>query len=117
MTITNKCFLILNVQGSQVSNTVWYCDSDNVADNGVEKQATTQSNDQHQEHDHPSFSVPTSTRVSRRNKRKESKHYQVRVVSAILPCSVYNIAALCLLLLGIGHFGITFRLLQKYAGG
>ncbi|XP_040157245.1 protein sprint isoform X1 [Anopheles arabiensis] len=67
---------ISTIAGSQVSNTVWYCDSDNVADNGVEKQATTQSNDQHQEHDHPSFSVPTSTRVSRRNKRKESKHYQ-----------------------------------------
>uniref|UniRef100_A0A182TR87 VPS9 domain-containing protein n=1 Tax=Anopheles melas TaxID=34690 RepID=A0A182TR87_9DIPT len=67
---------ISNIAGSQVSNTVWYCDSDNVADNGVEKQATTQPNDQQQEHDHPSFSVPTSTRVSRRNKRKESKHYQ-----------------------------------------
>nr|XP_049461967.1 protein sprint isoform X2 [Anopheles coluzzii] len=63
---------ISTIAGSQVSNTVWYCDSDNVADNGVEKQATTQSND----HCHPSFSVPTSTRVSRRNKRKESKHYQ-----------------------------------------
>uniref|UniRef100_A0A182K1U2 Protein sprint n=1 Tax=Anopheles christyi TaxID=43041 RepID=A0A182K1U2_9DIPT len=61
--------------GAQVSNTVWYCDSDNVGD-AVGKQSMSQSNDHKPEHDHPCFSVPTSTRVSRRNKRKESKHYQ-----------------------------------------
>uniref|UniRef100_A0A182P988 SH2 domain-containing protein n=1 Tax=Anopheles epiroticus TaxID=199890 RepID=A0A182P988_9DIPT len=66
---------ISNNSGLQVGNTVWYCDNDNT-DDGLNKQSTAQTNDKKPELDHPCFSVPTSTRVSRRNKRKESKHYQ-----------------------------------------
>ncbi|XP_052895556.1 protein sprint [Anopheles moucheti] len=68
----------INNSGSHVSNTVWYCDTDNAVGDGSEKQPPPagQVNDHKPELDNHCFSVPASTRVSRRNKRKESKHYQ-----------------------------------------
>uniref|UniRef100_A0A182YHK8 VPS9 domain-containing protein n=1 Tax=Anopheles stephensi TaxID=30069 RepID=A0A182YHK8_ANOST len=61
-----------------VSSTVWYCDTDKVADGQEQQQQQPagQAHDHKPELDNHCFSVPASTRVSRRNKRKESKHYQ-----------------------------------------
>uniref|UniRef100_A0A182SM45 Uncharacterized protein n=1 Tax=Anopheles maculatus TaxID=74869 RepID=A0A182SM45_9DIPT len=64
------------VLSTGTSSTVWYCDTDKVAD-GQEQQPAGQATDHKPpEFDNHCFSVPASTRVSRRNKRKESKHYQ-----------------------------------------
>uniref|UniRef100_A0A182RGX8 Protein sprint n=1 Tax=Anopheles funestus TaxID=62324 RepID=A0A182RGX8_ANOFN len=65
-----------NNSGSHVTNTVWYCDTDTVGDGQEKQPSVSQTNDHKPEVDNHCFSVPASTRVSRRNKRKESKHYQ-----------------------------------------
>ncbi|XP_052867077.1 protein sprint isoform X1 [Anopheles cruzii] len=60
-----------------VATTIWYTDSENLGEQAAPV-AQPQTADQFggMPIDSPCFAIPASTRVSRRNKRKESKHYQ-----------------------------------------
>uniref|UniRef100_A0A182N539 Protein sprint n=1 Tax=Anopheles dirus TaxID=7168 RepID=A0A182N539_9DIPT len=68
-----------NSVGPTVSSTVWYCDSDNGGEI-TQQQLPGAASESHKPEPtdlNASFGVPASTtRISRRNKRKESKHYQ-----------------------------------------
>uniref|UniRef100_A0A182Q2Z6 Protein sprint n=1 Tax=Anopheles farauti TaxID=69004 RepID=A0A182Q2Z6_9DIPT len=74
----------VNTVGPTVSNTVWYCDNDTGGGGDTTQQHLPEAANEPPHHKpetvdlNTSFSsVPASThRVSRRNKRKESKHYQ-----------------------------------------
>uniref|UniRef100_A0AAG5D5S8 Protein sprint n=1 Tax=Anopheles atroparvus TaxID=41427 RepID=A0AAG5D5S8_ANOAO len=68
--------------GSNISSTVWYCDAENAGEHQATSGMPHQFDQERSEPQKPEpadpacISIPASTRVSRRNKRKESKHYQ-----------------------------------------